>query len=113
MFLHQMYLKLKLTIGGFNRHTPHRKLQKARHWVGSQKRGSGRSGNPLRRARRKELYVSTTTRSAEVKWFRWQSGRPSAGTLAHIKRNAAETNQDVGGDANTTVKDPDKTCPSM
>ena len=104
-----MYLKLKLTIGGFNRHTPRRELQRAPQWAGSQKRGSGRSGNPLRRARRKELYVLTTTHSAKVKWFRWQSGQPLAGTLAHTKGIAAETDQDVVVDANTTVKDPDQT----
>ena len=100
---------LRLTTGGFNRRTLRRKLQRARQWVDFQKRGSGRRGKPLRRARRKELYVLTWTHRAKVEQFRWQSGPPSVGMAAHIEI-AAETDQDVVVDANTAAKDPDQPC---
>ena len=50
--------------------------------------------------------------STEGKWFRWQSGQPLVGTLAHTKRTATETNQDAVKDATTTVEDLGETSPS-
>ena len=108
MFLRRMQRRLRLTTGGFNRRPLRRKLQRARQWVDFQKRGSGRRGKPLRRARRKELYVLT----AKVEQFRWQSGLPSLGTAAHTEI-AAETSQDVVVDAITAAEDPGQPGPSM
>ena len=53
-----------------------------------------------------------STHRAKVKQFRWQSGQPSAGTLA-LTEIAAETDLPEVVDLNITAEDPDKLRPSM
>ena len=62
--------------------SPLRKLRRARQWADFQRCGSGRRAIRLRRARRKECHGSIWTLYAKLRQFRWQSGQPSAGTLA-------------------------------